>query len=69
MAFHRVDVEQTGAITFKQLPSAFEHVGMAPTVDELAAVLAQLGKAAEPTTELRFEHFAQAADLLSPVEE
>jgi len=69
LAFRRVDVEDAGVITYKQLPSAFEHVGMAPTSEELAAVLSQLGKAAEPATELHFEHFAQAADMLSPVEE
>ena len=56
-----------GAISFEQLPAAFGQVGMAPTPEEVAGVVAQLGKGAEST--FVFAEFAQLADLLSPVEQ
>lgn len=68
MAFQRVDVDECGYLMYEQLASAFEQVGMAPTDGEIASVVEQLGKSTDDTEEFIFADFAQAADLLSPVE-
>lgn len=67
LAFTRTDPENVGAITFEDLSSAFGQVGMSPTGEEIAAVVAQLGKAGDAT--FVFAEFAQLADMLSPVEQ
>jgi len=67
LAFSRTDPDQLGAIGAEQLASAFGQVGMAPTPEEIASVVAQLGKAGSDATFV-FAEFAQLADMLSPVE-
>jgi len=66
-AFERVDVLGKGAIPREQLAAAFQQVGMAPAEDAIIAVLAKLKK--QEAASLTFADFAQAADLLSPVEQ
>ena len=59
---------ESGAISREQLASAFSQVGMAPTEDEITSVAAQLGKTDDYAATFTFSDFAQAADMLSPVE-
>ena len=66
LAFSRTDPDGIGALAYEQLPAAFGQVGMAPTPEEIASVVGQLGKAADAT--FAFADFAQLADMLSPVE-
>jgi hypothetical protein len=68
LAFSRIDVDETGFITFEQLPSAFGQVGMAPTAEEIASIVTQLGKPVDGSVDFEFADFAQAADMLSPVD-
>lgn len=68
VAFGRVDVGETGAISLDDLPRAFEQVGMAPTQEELEMLLVHLNKAGVPDAVISFAEFSQAADLLSPLE-
>ena len=67
LAFSRTDTASAGSLTLDQLPAAFGQVGMAPSAEEIAAVVAQLGKADDDATFV-FAEFAQLADMLSPVE-
>ena len=68
IAFSRVDVANSGEIALPELPAAFSQVGMAPTDDEMAQVLAHLNKEDSADTKLTFAEFSQAADFLSPVD-
>jgi hypothetical protein len=68
-AFERVDVAEHGAIGRGQLPAAFAQVGMEPSDEEIASVIAQIGKSDAHDTTFSFADFAQAADLLSPVQQ
>lgn len=67
-AFARVDVAGQGVLTLSQLHEAFAHIGMDPTDDELENVLGNFGVAASEDALFAFADFAQACDLLSPVE-
>ena len=67
LAFSRTDADNSGMISVEMLPSAFGQVGMAPSAEEIASVVAQLGKPADAT--FIFAEFAQLADMLSPVED
>ena len=69
IAFGRVDVEDKGEITLAELPQAFEQVGMEPSNEEIAMVLAELNKENRAETTFTFPEFSQAADLLSPLED
>ena len=68
LAFERVDVDESGVLTFEQLPSAFAQVNLSPTLDELEHALSQLGKPSDGSVDYTFADFAQLADLISPVE-
>ena len=68
-AFERTDIGETGAISRDQLPSAFSQVGMAPTEEQVSAVIAQLGRPDDHAATFTFADFARAADMLSPVEQ
>ena len=68
-AFERIDMGDSGAISREQLPSAFSQVGMRVTEEQIAAVIAQLGKPDDRAITITFADFAQAADMLSPVEQ
>lgn len=67
LAFNRVDIDESGVLALEQLPSAFEQVGMAPTQQEIADALRELGKPLDGSEDFTFADFAQAADMLSPV--
>ena len=66
LAFSRTDADNTGFLEQEQLASAFGQVGMAPTAEDIASVVVQLGKGADEG--FVFAEFAQLADMLSPVE-
>ena len=68
LAFSRVDTDKRGELSLAQLPAAFMQVGMEPTDDQIAGVIAQLHKPVNDTASFTFADFAQAADLLSPIE-
>ena len=65
-AFERLDAPGKGALSRGQLAEAFQQVGMAPTEEAISSVLSKLQK--DTATSFTFADFAQAADLLSPVE-
>uniref|UniRef100_A0A7S3BCK0 MORN repeat-containing protein 3 n=1 Tax=Haptolina ericina TaxID=156174 RepID=A0A7S3BCK0_9EUKA len=67
VAFARVDTEDRGEIPHEEMGAAFSQVGMDPSQEDIAAVLAHLGKDADPSPTFTFAEFAQAADFLSPV--
>jgi len=69
LAFDRIDIGESGAISREQLASAFMQVGMQPSEEEIAGVVAQLGKTEDRAATFTFADFAQAADMLSPVEQ
>ena len=69
LAFSRVDIEQSGAIAYEQLASAFKQVGMAPSAMEIGEAAARLGKPDDGSVDFLFADFAQMADMLSPVEQ
>lgn len=69
LAFDRIDIGESGAISREQLASAFMQVGMQPSEEEIAGVVAQLGKTEDRAATFTFSDFAQAADMLSPVEQ
>ncbi|KAG8463542.1 hypothetical protein KFE25_003815 [Diacronema lutheri] len=68
-AFGRVDVDEQGALTLAQLREAFLHIGMDPTNYELETVLGNFrSEPASDDTRFTFADFAQACDLLSPID-
>jgi len=68
VAFARVDAEEKGCLSIAELGAAFSQVGMDPSEEEMATVLAHLGKAEEGGEAVfTFAEFAQAADFLSPL--
>jgi hypothetical protein len=69
VAFGRVDIDEIGEIPLADLPRAFAQVGMEPTDDEMARLLAHLNKRHEPETTFTFAEFSQAADFLAPLED
>ncbi|KAL3910438.1 MAG: hypothetical protein SGPRY_009056 [Prymnesium sp.] len=79
VAFARADVADKGYIFISEigpLPSAEANVfplelqvGMAPTEEDMNAVLQHLGKEEEEDASFTFPEFAQAADFLSPLAE
>ena len=72
LAFDRADPSKAGVLGREQLAIAFNQVGMDPSEEDLASVVAQLGKSTSSYMDdvsFTFADFAQAADLLSPVEQ
>jgi Ca2+-binding EF-hand superfamily protein len=68
-AFSRVGPDERGEVRVSQLRDAFAHIGMEPSDGELDAVFEALCD--EPVGEdtcFSFADFAQACDILSPVE-
>jgi len=68
VAFSRIDVLDCGEISLADFPQAFSQVGMDPTEEDMARILAHLCKDASPETMFSFAEFSQAADFLSPLE-